>query len=314
MKKLLFILVIIFLSLSIIGCGGKDRKELVKESTFHPEGKFVKLNNRETYLVEKGQGQPLILIHGFGASIYSWRNIIDPLAEEYHVYAIDLLGFGYSAKPDIDYNLQLYTDQVEALIDKYNLDSVTLIGNSLGGKISANLAIQKPDKVESLVLIDAAGYEMEKNNTPLLFQLAKVPGVRKILALFNSKKRIRKILEGVYYDDKKVTEQVVEAYYRPYKTKGALRAPMALLNGGMKKEGFSSKIKEITAPSLIIWGEEDQWIPLRKGYKYHQDIPDSKLIVLTHAGHVPQEEVPEIVATSVLEFLNKIKNKKGKLD
>jgi pimeloyl-ACP methyl ester carboxylesterase len=255
-----------------------------------------------------GQGDPLLCIHGFGASLYSWRNFIEPFAKDYQLILIDLKGCGKSPKPlDKKYSTQDHADLLYQFILEHDLRNLTLIGNSFGGALSLLLSIMLVDagesaRLKSLVLIDAGAY---KEYIPAYLKLLSVPLINLGVYLVPSRLAVRAILRKAYYDPSKITEDQIAAYTAPIAAPGGKHA-LRETGSQLVPANFDQLIKrykEIKAPALIVWGRQDKIIPLKVGELLNQDIANSALKIIEECGHAPQEEKPEETVPLVLEFL-----------
>jgi len=259
----------------------------------------------KVHYIEAGDpGAPaMILIHGFASSTLTWKDCVPELAKYYHVYAIDMPGFGYSDKfRDFPYGPEGYGKVVVEFMDLKGIDKAVVGGNSMGGGVSAWLAMNRPERLTHLVLIDAAGYPME---TPGLVSLAQKQWLKPIIKPFYGKFIVGMGLKQVYYDDSKVTPEWIELYGRPFKTANGKDVPFWVFEklGEEDWEAQSVKIPTIKIPTLIIWGENDTWIPLEHAHMFNRDIEGSKLVIIPECGHVPEEEKPDVVVAAILEFL-----------
>jgi len=292
----------------LVQCSAVEPREAARTSELADYGRFLDWNGHSIYHIEKGQGEPLILIHGFGSNHFTWSRVLAPLSQRYRVIAPDLLGFGFSDKPDIEYNIDLFTRQIVFLMRELEIDSAYVGGNSMGGRITLHLAYLAPQRTQKILLLDAAAYDLredEDHSRPFLLQLATVPCLGEGLSAFQSRGRMRGMMETAYADPDKVTEDVVDAYYRPVTMEGGSRAALSLLRGGFGIPPVAQEVPSIETPALVLWGAEDTWIPLSNGERMHRELPNSELVVFEGVGHVPQEEAPEQTAEAMLEFLKK---------
>jgi pimeloyl-ACP methyl ester carboxylesterase len=249
-------------------------------------------------------GETIVFIHGFSSSLFTWRSCLEPISKKYHVVALDLKGFGFSGKPDSLYTTDEYVEFVVRFMDTLGLQSATLCGNSMGGGIAWRTALKYPERVERLILVDSAGYPSNRSGLPFIMKLGSLPGMGKLFALFTTRGRIRASLESAYYDDSEVTADVVDAYYYPMRTPGAMHAVLARMRRHSEEtEKWQARIPEIPVPTCIIWGAEDTWIPVEDAQRFHRDIEDSHLIIIPECGHLPQEEEPEKFTMHVLDFM-----------
>ncbi|NEQ95322.1 MAG: alpha/beta fold hydrolase [Cyanothece sp. SIO2G6] len=248
----------------------------------------------------------LLLIHGFGASTDHWRKNIAELKDYFDVWAIDLLGFGRSGKPDIVYSSDVWRDQLHQFITDKIGNPAVLVGNSLGGYASLCVAAQYPQSVQGVVLINSAGpfSDAQPSQPPSGLKATWQRLVRSVLLhpipsyfLFQYTRRrsvIRKTLEKVYFDSTAVTDQLVEDIYRPSCDPGAARV-FASVFKAKQGEPVDHLLKRIHAPLLTIWGTEDPWMKgQERGEKFRQHYPDLTEHYL-QAGHCPHDEAPQQV-------------------
>lgn len=265
--------------------------------------RFVDLDGVRVHYQEKGNGTALVLIHGYTASTYAWKDVFDPLARNYHVVAIDLKGFGFSGKPDGDYTRRAQSELVIKLMDHLNINQAILCGNSMGGEVSLNAARYHPERVRALILVDSGGVTVSNSGSvsPGFAQWPVIGPAVTALAL-TTDSLVRDGLKKSYFDDAKVTYEMVEAYYRPLKTRGGQRAAF-LARKQASQQPIEPEINKIVQPTLILWGAEDELIPVEAGRKLNSLIASSRLVVLDHCGHVPQSESPDRFLREVTSFL-----------
>lgn len=257
----------------------------------------------EVRYVRTGQGSPVVLIHGFASSIYTWKDAIPVLAREHAVVALDLPGFGGSGIPQ-HLTPALYARVVPALIDRLGLAQVDLVGHSLGGAVAAVLAARQPERVRRLVLVSSAGFNMDPRDRPWLLRAAGWGGSL-VEHLPHRRTIIRAGLRQVFFDDRHLTPERVEEYVAPLARPGAMPALQSLLVSRSGWEGghLPELVKEIRKPTLILWGREDAWIPVAQADRFEASIPGSRKVILERCGHVPQEEHPQETARRIAEFL-----------
>lgn len=257
---------------------------------------------------------PLLLVHGFGASTDHWRKNIVQLQEQFQVWAIDLLGFGRSAKPKQEYSGKLWQEQLHDFITEVIQQPTVLAGNSLGGYASLCVAAEYPQSTAGLILLNSAGpFSSSANNSQsrsgsnsfgkLVRSVLLQPWASFLLFQYVRRRSIiRKTLNNVYFDPSTVTEQLVEDIYRPSCDRGAADVFNAVFKTpqGEKVDVLLSKMQ---CPLLLLWGEKDPWIKAReKGLQFRQYYPQVTEYFL-EAGHCPHDEVPEQVNGLVTEWL-----------
>jgi pimeloyl-ACP methyl ester carboxylesterase len=264
---------------------------------------FAEIDGVRLHYQEKGSGPPLVLLHGFSSSTYSWKDVFEPLANYFRVIAIDLKGFGFSSKPDGDYSRRAQAVLVTHLLDHLRIDRAWLAGNSMGGEVALNVALQNPTRIAGLILIDSAGVQVpgRQSLAPAYLRIPALGRVLMALAL-TSDKLVRQGLLRSFYDDAKVTDERVAAYYRPLKTRnGQLAVSRAQTQFG--DFPIEQELNKINTPTLILWGTEDLLIPPAAGVKMNTLIKGSKLVMIEKCGHVPQEELANRVIQEVLRFV-----------
>ncbi len=283
--------------------------EDLKAGVPHAEySKFAEINGVKIHYQEKGEGTPLILIHGYASSTYSWKDVFEPLSEKYRVIAIDLKGFGFSEKPDGDYTRRAQGEIINGLLEYLKIEKAWIAGNSMGGETALNIALFHPEKVLGLILIDSAGVKIlgRESLAPWYLQTPVVGQVLTSLAL-TSDFLVREGLKKSFYDDSKISDERVNYYYQPLKTRnGQLAAREARMQYVLYP--VEDKLDKIKVPTLLIWGAEDELIPLEAGKKMNSLIKDSKLVVFESCGHIPQEEVPEKVLSEMVNFIEQTGN------
>ena len=277
----------------------------IPESQQYPAGtpfraRYRTVDSTRLRLIDTGNGTPVVLIHGFGASLYGWRHQLPPLvAAGYRVVALDNRGFGFSDKPAHGYTNASYAHLVVSLLDSLGIASAVLVGHSMGGAIAAEVALNYPDRVRGLVLIDAAGYGVR---WPGVLRVARWRFVGAIATSFRSRWVTGRVLRSTFADPTKVTEADVDQYYAPVPDPGYGRA----LRGVLREFRFDSlggRLSHVQAPTLILWGDADRWIPLRDGTRFAHELPRSEFVVLTRTGHDAPEESPDQVNRYLLDYL-----------
>jgi pimeloyl-ACP methyl ester carboxylesterase len=264
---------------------------------------FADVDGVRVHYQEKGSGTPLILIHGYTSSVYTWKDVFEPLSKNFRVIAVDLKGFGFTGKPDGDYTRRAQAMLIAGLLDHLKIEKAWLCGSSMGGEVALNFTRQNPQRVAGLILIDSSGAKVEGTSS-LAPRYLLVPVVGRVLTALalRSDKLVRQGLEKSFYDRSKITDERVAAYYRPLQTRGG---QLAALRARTQADQFPIEpdIGKISARTLIIWGAEDALIPLAAGHRMASLIKDSDLLVFEKCGHLPQEEMPERVVEEITRFI-----------
>jgi pimeloyl-ACP methyl ester carboxylesterase len=269
----------------------------------HARGKFINLDGHQTHYIEKGQGDSVILIHGFFFDTLMWDENLDALAEKYKVYAIDLWGFGYSTRENLDYGYPLYVRQLKLFMDALGLSETVLIGQSMGAGTIIKFAESSPDRVKKMVLVDPA---ILPNKLPLMGKIANLPVVGEILFGMNND-FMRKMTLGTtfIYDKAHITQEFLDRITRFQKVEHSTEIMLKIL----RKQFFHTLKDEVYLvgqmgiPALIVAGQQSSGIPIALSRQVHAIIAGSRLEVFDPAGHCPNVEQPERFNRLVLEFL-----------
>ena len=257
--------------------------------------------------VSAGKSLPeaVVLLHGTSASLHTWQGWTKALSTDYCVVSMDLPGFGLTG-PYTDettkYNSANYAKFVIQVLDSLNLKKVTLAGNSLGGKIAWRTAALYPDRIDKLILVDAVGYPATPKQVPIGFKLAKYSSLTPILSRVLPRDVVKKSVLSVYADDSKVDEALIDRYYDLTLRQGNRRALNRRLQE-MDNTSDQAQIKQLDLPTLIIWGAQDDLIPVKNTALFHKDISNSQLKIFNDLGHVPHEEDPVATVKVVKQFL-----------
>jgi pimeloyl-ACP methyl ester carboxylesterase len=217
---------------------------------------------------------------------------------------MDLPGFGLTGPaPDGDYSMKRYADFITALMDQLGVRRAVLAGNSLGGGVAWRTAVQHPERVSRLVLVDASGYPLQSTSVPLGFRLAQIEGLKPVMSRLLPRVMIESSVRNVYADPGKVTPELVDRYYELTLRAGNRESLTQRMKLRETDAQAAELIKTIGQPTLILWGAQDRLIPEPSGQRFHQDIANSQYVVFDGLGHVPQEEDPQRSVAEVLKFL-----------
>ena len=263
-----------------------------------------------------GKGKPLLLIHGFGASIGHWRKNIPVLAEGgYRVFALDLLGFGGSDKAPLDYTLELWQEQIKDFWSEHINEPTVFVGNSIGALLSLMLVTNYPEIAAGGILINCAGGLNHRPGdlNPLLSLVMK--GFANLVSspttgkfIFNNirrKSQIRRTLYQVYRDRHAVTDELVEMLYKPSCDEGAQKVFASVLTAPAG-DTPDKLLVNLQRPLLVLWGEKDPWTPVTGASIYSElakTNPDVRFEIINDAGHCPHDENPEAVNSRILQWL-----------
>jgi pimeloyl-ACP methyl ester carboxylesterase len=242
----------------------------------------------------------ILLLHGFGASLHTWEPWAQVLQGQYRVVRLDLPGFGLSdAEPAGDYSDERGVEILAALLDRLGIDRATVVGNSLGGRLAWRLAAEYPDRVERLVLISPDGFASPGFAYD---QPAEVPGSLQLMRYVLPTPLVRMSIAPAYADPERLTDDRVTRY-RDLMLGPGIRGAMLDRMAGTVLVRPEPLLARITAPTLLVWGEQDQMIPVRNAQDYLRLLPDAKLVTFPGLGHVPHEEAPAEALAPLLGFL-----------
>ncbi|MCJ7527242.1 MAG: alpha/beta hydrolase [Methyloceanibacter sp.] len=276
------------------------------------DGPYARLGPIEApvklYYQEEGNGPPLLLIHGFGASTFTWRHVAPELAKTHRVIAVDLKGFGQSDKPfDGRYSVFDQAELLAQLIEDKDLRNLTLVGHSFGGGIALLLALEANRRLEGrisrLVLLDTIAYPQ---HIPVFFRLLDVPLVSQLgVRMVPPSVQTRVALRIAYLDDSKIDPEEVEIYAAPLKTAAGkhaiIHSARQIMPDGIAE--LSERYKTIELPTLILWCDHDRIVPLEVGLRLRRTLPNSTLRLVEDCGHMPQEEQPELTLQLIKAFI-----------
>jgi pimeloyl-ACP methyl ester carboxylesterase len=242
----------------------------------------------------------LLMLHGFGSSLQTWDAWAARLSSSYRVIRFDLPGFGLTGPdPTGNYSDARAVALLAGLMDQLGVARASLIGNSLGGRIAWTFAAAHPQRVDRLVLVSPDGFAspgFDYNKKP------DVPWILRVLPYVLPKPMLRLNLQAAYANPRALTEALFTRYYDMMRAPGVRRALIARMSQVMLQDPMPL-LRRITAPTLLVWGEQDAMIPHTNAADYQRGISDCRLVSLPNVGHVPQEEVPTASLAPVSDFL-----------
>lgn len=270
--------------------------------------KTASVNGHRIAYLDEGQGPPLILIHGYGGSMWQWEYQQLPLSAHFRVITPDLIGSGLSDKPDLEYRPEELIESVRGLMDELSLTTATLVGNSMGAGVAIGMALIHPQRVDRLVLIDGLPDHVRERLASPLMQRAvntRVPVwlVRLGNWLFPST-GTHAVLKEIVFDHALLTPAVLDRSNRN-RQRANLIAPLLSIRDSLPlwEQHFATRLNEIHHPTLILWGEKDRLFPPQVGRDLQAAIPQSTLKIIPASGHIPQWEQPQIVNRYLIDFL-----------
>jgi len=267
-------------------------------------GNFIELDGRRTHYIDRGTGSPVLLLHGFFYDTFTWHKNIDALASHFRVIAPDWWGFGYSTREPLDYGYPLYARQLLLLLDTLGLESVSLVGHSMGGGTAIYFSTHHQERVDKILLVDAVGMP---NELPWLGKITNLPLVGEFMYGMRGKLMRRIALKTNWiYDPAHVTDEYVENVTRFQKIAGSTEVMLKVL----RKEFFHTLLEVVHAldklniPVLIVWGEHDRAVPLPRGREMHALLTGSRFEIFEDVGHCPHDEAAAQFNRLATQFLS----------
>jgi pimeloyl-ACP methyl ester carboxylesterase len=267
---------------------------------------------RRIAFTRRGDGPPILLIHGIHAAAwsYEWHDNVDYLARANTVYTIDLLGFGRSDRPAIRYSARLYISLISDFVDQVIGDPCVLIASSLSGAYAIVLSARDPQRFPAVALIAPTGLVRLNRAAGLAGEAGQLVVDAPIVgtAMFNglvSHRSIRQYLEKAYADDSIVTDELVEIYYWTSHQRGARYAPAAFISGHLNID-VRQALRRLTQPALLVWGEEGAVAPVEESRGFRTLKPDLEMALLSPAGDIPHDERPDDFNVILSTWLNRL--------
>ena len=299
MSKFLIWIVISIASL-LSGCKPNLTKGEILEKYTDGQSKFIEVRNNRVHYKDQGQGEILLLIHGTASSLHTWDMWSQAFADHFRVIRMDLPGFGLTG-PDVSHSYEIEDDVafISEFLEKLGVSQAHLIGSSLGGRIAWEYSLEYPNQVKSLTLINALGYKQE--SWPPAIQLAMLPGMETLMPKLSSRFVYSQSLKDIYFDHGLIDDDTIDRYYELSLYPGNAEAFPKRVKA--KLDDQEQRITQIAAPTLILWGAEDRYFPVKNAYRFHEDIKQSQLKIYENVSHLPMEEVPEQSLNDVIQFI-----------
>lgn len=267
---------------------------------------FVAIDGMLVHLRDQGPRDdpaPIVLLHGTSASLHTWEGWVAVLQDKRRVISLDLPGFGLTGPfPDGDYRMSHYSAFLANVLEQLQVPRAVVAGNSFGGQLAWQFALDHPQRVERLVLVDAAGYPRNATSMPIGFRLAQIPALAPVMANVLPRPMIEASIRNVYGDPDQVSDELIDRYYELTLRAGnrdALRQRFIQVEAGQSY----TRISELKMPTLILWGGRDELIPPVNAERFKRDIKGSRLVLFDELGHVPQEEDPARTVAVLMGFL-----------
>ncbi|GIU67130.1 alpha/beta hydrolase [Candidatus Phycosocius spiralis] len=296
--------------LSVTACS-TDMPKAVAEARYRSNtSAFISLSDGvRLHVRDEGprDGPVLILAHGSNASLHTWERWVEVLKANWRLISFDFPGHGLTGpSKSRRYDGASYVQVVDELAQYFGVSRFVLAGHSMGGGVAWRYALAHPEKLSGLILVDAAGYPRETKAIPLVFRIARAPILGEALSVCTTKGMIAANLKQVMVDDALVTPHMVQRYYDLLMREGNRQATLDRMRAKPNLPDAYQSIPTIKVPTLILWGEEDPWIPLSDARRFAREIKGAKFVSYPGIGHLPQEEMPKETALVVGNFLQHI--------
>ena len=270
--------------------------------------KTVLVHDQRIAYLDIGAGPPVILIHGFGGSMWQWEHQQHALSQHFRTLTLDLPGSGLSDKPDIDYLPDQMLDFCIGFMDALEISQATLVGNSMGAGLAIGMALTHPTRIDKLVLIDGLPSHVKAKLTSRSFRQALESRAPSWLVSFGNwlfgGLVTESVLKEIVHDHRLLTPAVIERSNRNRRRPGIIKPIMAVRNALPSWEAdFAPRLSSITHPTMIIWGEYDRLFPVAVGEELHHRIRGSTFVRVSDAGHMPQWERPDLVNRSLIAYI-----------
>jgi pimeloyl-ACP methyl ester carboxylesterase len=279
------------------------------EQLADPDSQFIQINGLTVHVKTMGYGEPVfVLLHGFGASLFSWHAVMEPLSQYGTVIAYDRPAFGLTERPmtwtgENPYSPQASVDLLLSLLDHFNVQKAILVGNSAGGTVSMQFTLQHPERVQELILVDPAVYEGGGGPSWLrpFYNMPQMNHLGPLIVRSIESSGIN-LIKMAWYDPSKITPETMAGYTRPLQAENWDRA-LWYFTASSQPSGLPGRLAEFTLPVLVITGDTDKIIPTADTVRLAGELPNAKLVIIPQAGHVPQEEQPAAFMQSIGGFL-----------
>ena len=265
--------------------------------------KFIQIDGMDVHYRDEGTGQVIVLLHGTGASLHTWDKWTKELKKHYRVIRLDLPAYGLTGPhPEKKYMIPDYSNFLNSFIELLEIEDFILTGNSLGGAIAWFYASEHQDKIKLLCLLNPSGFINKDKGSPYVIKLARTPIINKLLRYVTPRFFIKNTLKEVYFDNTKLTNKKIDTY-RDMVLRENNRESF-IDRSLLKPQDHTDRLKLISIPTQIIWGNEDAWIPVSNAILFEKELPNTVINIMQKTGHIPMEERPLESLNLLLNFVS----------
>jgi pimeloyl-ACP methyl ester carboxylesterase len=277
------------------------------------DSQFIEINGLQLHVKTMGQGEPVfVLLHGFGASLYSWQPVMEPFSQHGTVISFDRPAFGLTERPlswegQNPYSPEAQVALVIGLLDHFDVERAILVGNSAGGTVAMQVALAYPARVSAFILVDPAVYA--GGGAPAWIRpLLGTPQMHHLGPLVARQVQTRgpQLIELAWHDPSKLSQETIELYQKPLQVENWDQA-LWQFTLASHASGLADRLAEFTLPVLVITGDDDRIVPTEDSIRLAGELPNASLVVIPQAGHVPHEERPDLFMQAVNEFLSTLR-------
>lgn len=319
MRKILLGLLVLIVGAAVAGYFSMRRGDIpyatLDKTYASPASKFIDMGGGvEAHWRDEGNpnARPILLIHGFSASLHTWEPWVRELGGEYRLVSVDLPGHGLTRTPEgYRPTIEGYADFIDTFMGKIGLEHAMVVGSSMGGNTAWMLALRHPARVDSLVLAGASGWPEEGvgagDDEPMVFKLLRTPVIGPLMAQLDNTRLVRSGLEASFVNQALVDDAMVARYVDMARAPNHRAVLLSItLNRDERAAATKEKLAKIAVPTLILHGDKDNLVPVSGATKFRDAIPGAQAVIYENVGHVPQEEIPSRSAQDLRTFLNSI--------
>jgi pimeloyl-ACP methyl ester carboxylesterase len=300
----------VVVSLLVLGAAGLHRTDLaVEELTAYagPSSRFVEIDGMRVHYRDRGDGPAVLLLHGSNASLHTWEDWTEALVGAHRVVSVDLPGHGLTGPdPQERYATRDMVAFIDAFADAVGLERFALVGSSMGGRIAWATTVLHPERVDGLVLVSASGFPAD-GPPRFVYRVARLPVLGAVLTKLTPRWLIAAQLRSAVADPGVLSEGDVDRYADLLRREGNRAAVRTRLLTDPDDEDLRARLGEIAVPTLILWGEQDTWVPVAHAERFASAIPDASVIVYPDLGHLPMEEDPAGTVGDLTAFLEALR-------